>query len=385
MFMALNETEQIKKLLEDKKDILITFHPHSQGDAIASAAALALYLEKLGKRVEIVSAGFVAPQNLKFLKKIETIKSSFPHLQKFVITVDVEKTGLNELSYDLKDNRLRLFITPRAGFLNRDNLRTAQSDFKYDLIFVLDTQDLSGLGALYDNNTELFFSQPIINLDHHSANEHFGQVNLIDTTATATGELLYKLLTDLGPEHISEEVATALLTSIIANTKSFKTHNIKPRTLYLASRLMGLGADREHIVQNLYRTLKLSTLKLWGKALSNLEQERSLGLVWTSITRDDFVRSGAHAHELYNIVEEIIRNSPEAKLILLFHEQSTDEEGLPRIHVILDADKNYNAAELLKPFGLSTGDKKQATAIVAGKTLKETQEEIVNHIKNTAS
>jgi len=381
--MALNETEQIKKLLEGKKDILVTFHKNSKGDAIASAVALSLYLEKLGKRVDIVCDNFSLPQNLKFLKKAGNIKDSFPHLQKFVITVDVDKTGLNELSYDIKDDKLRIFVTPKQGFLARENIRTAQSDFKYDLIFILDTQELEGLGSLYDNNTELFYNQPIVNIDHHSANEQFGQVNLVETTATSTGEVLYNLIDDMGQENISDDIATGLLTAIIANTKSFKTQNIKPHTLYLASKLMNLGADRDHIVQNLYRTRSLSTLKLWGQALSHIQQDNSLGLVWTTITRDDFIRSGAHAHELYDIVDELIRNSPEAKLILLFHEQSATDENTNRIHVILDTDKGHDAAELLKPFGLTTGGKKQATTIVTGKNLKEVEEEITKYIRKT--
>ncbi len=381
--MALNETEQINKLLEGKKDILITFHKEGKGDAIASSIALALYLEKLGKRVDIVCDSFDLPQNLKFLKKVETIKTTFSHLQKFIITVDVDKTGLNELSYDLKDDKLRLFITPKQGFLSRDNIRTAQSDFKYDLIFVLDTQELEGLGGLYDNNTELFFNKPIINIDYHSTNEYFGQVNLVENTATSTGEVLYNLLNDIGQEHISDTVATSLLTAIIANTKSFKTQNIKPHTLYLASKLMILGADRDHIVQNLYRTRSLSTLKLWGQMLSHIQQDNSIGLVWTTITRDDFVRSGAQAQELYDIVDELIHNSPEAKLILLFHEQSSIDEHTSRIRVILDTDKGYDAVALLKPFGLVIGGKKQATTIVANKSLKEVEEEIVKHIKKT--
>ncbi|MFZ2190171.1 MAG: DHH family phosphoesterase [Candidatus Magasanikiibacteriota bacterium] len=378
--MSLTEYEQIKKLLESKKDILITFQPEDTGDAIASSVALALFLESLGKRVDIVSQNFVLPNNLKFLKKSAVIKNNFSHLQKFVITVNTDKTGVHELSYDLKDEKLRIFVTPKQGFLTRDDVRTAQSDFKYDLIFVLNTQELSSLGSIYDNNTELFYNKPVINIDHHTGNEHFGQINLIDSTATSVGEILANMLDNIGNEHMNEDVATALLTAIIVNTHSFKTQNIKPNTLNLASKLMSLGADRDYIVQNLYRTRSLSTLKLWGQALSHIQHDKSNGLVWTTITRDDFVRSGAEANELYDIVEELISNSPEANLTILFYEQNNNL-NIPSIHVILKTNKNYNAHELLKSFQPTKGDKKQAIAVIQNKTLKEVEEEVIAYIK----
>ena len=383
--MTLDEAGQISRLLENKKDVLICFGKNSTGDSIASSVALALYLEKMGKRVDIISDGFELPKNLKFLKKTIEIKSSFSHLQKFVITVDSGKTGVHELSYDLKEEKLRIFITPKKGFLTRNDVRTAQSDFKYDTIFVLGTGDYDKLGSIYDNNTELFYNKPVVNIDYNTTNEHFGQINIIESTTTSVGEILFNIFQDMGEENISEDIATALLTAIITNTRSFKTQNIKPHTLFLASKLMKLGADRDHIVQNLYRTRSLSTLKLWGQALSHINNDKSIGLVWTSITRDDFARSGAQASELYDIVDELISNSPEADITLLFHEQNESNKNTPKIHIILNVSKSYNAGELLKSYQPIMSDKKQATAIVEGKTLKEVEEEVIAHIKKQIS
>ena len=281
----------------------------------------------------------------------------------------------------MKDDNLRIFVTPNQNFLNKENVRTTQSDFKYDIIFTIDTPDLESLGSLYENNTELFFQKPVVNIDHKPNNEHFGHLNIVDITSTSTSEVLFELLQNWQEEIIDKKVALALLTGMIFNTNSFKTASVKPKTLTIASKLMHLGADRDHIIQNLYRTKSLSTLKLWGQALSHLQHAPEAGIVWTTITRDDFARSGAQASDLYDIVDELISNSPEAKLILLFHEHSTAEEN-PRIHVILDANKDFNAIELLKPYAPVVGDKKQATTIIASKSLKETETEVVEHIKN---
>ena len=373
-----NEIAQLKTAVGDKKNILITFRQDNKGDSIASALALGLFLEKMGKNVEIVCQNFVLPRQLKFLKKSEAIKSQFSHLQKFVLTVDTAKTGVEELSYDLKDNKLRIFVTPKQGFLNREDVRTAQSDFKYEIIFILDTPNFESLGTLYDNNTELFYKRPVINIDYSTLNEQFGQINLVDHTATSTAEVVFDILQKWQEELIDIDVATALLAGMISNTNSFKTESTKPQTLNSASKLIHLGANRDYIIQNLYRTRSLSTLKLWGQALSHLQYEKSLGLVWTTLTRDDFARSGSHENELYEIIDEIIATSPEAKIILLIHEH--DEPGKIKIHAILNTSKGQNALSLLMPFKPS-GNEKTATCLIEDKSLNEVEEMIIENIK----
>lgn len=378
--MAFGSTQQIHQLLDDKKHILITFRKNGNGDAIASAIALLLFLEKQGKRADIICQNFILPKNYKFLKKSETIKSNISNLQKFIITLDVKEVGMKELSYDIKNQQLRIFITPEKGFLTRDHIRTSQSDFKYDLIITINTQDLSGLGSLYDNNTELFYKTPIINLDHDATNEHFGHINKIDITATSTAEVLYNLFKKLGEEYIDEQISTALLTGMISSTHSFKAENVKPHTLSIAGKLISMGADRDYIVKNLYRTRTISTLKLWGRALAHIQHDSDNGLVWSSITRDDFIRSGADRNDLKDIVDELISNSPEAKLILLLHEDpDTKKHGI--IHGTLSVEKQFDAIKILKPFN-PTGQKRQASFIIEGKELKQVEDEVLKEIKS---
>ncbi|MFA5813459.1 MAG: DHH family phosphoesterase [Patescibacteria group bacterium] len=379
--MAFNQTQQIHQLWEDKKNILITFRKNGAGDAISSAIALLLFLERLGKRVDVICEDFVLPKNFSFLKNSDKIRPAISDLQKFVVTLDVKETGLQELSYDLKDEKLRIYITPKKGFLTRDNVRTAQSDFKYDLIITVNTPDLNSLGGLYENNTELFYKTPIINIDHENANEHYGHINLIDITAASTAEIIYELLKNLGEEYIDNGLSTALLAGMIAATHSFKLPNVKPHTLSIAGKLISLGADRDKIIRQLYRTRSISTLKLWGEALSHLQSDKETKLVWTSITRDNFVRSGAQETDLYDVVEEIISTSPEAELIIIFHEHSAGGEP-PLIHVILHSNKNtYDAKKLLQNYHPPTGNKKQSICVISGKPMKQVEEEVVREIK----
>lgn len=374
--MARTVPEQIRQLIDSSKHILVTFRRGGDGDAIGSALALALFLERLGKRADIVSDGFELPASYRFLKNAETIRPQFPHLQKFIVSIDVKDIGVDTLTYDIKDEKLCISIAPKQGFLTRDRVRTAQSDFLYDLIFVLDTPDTASLGLLYENNTELFFKTPMVNIDHRADNEHFGHVNAVEVTNSTTAETVFNLLKQIGAEYIDEHIATALLTGIVAKTRSFKNNATKSTTLAHASALVELGANRETIVQHLFRTRTIAMLRLWGQALQHLQMDKTLGLVWSTITRDDMVRCGAVEQDLSDMIDEIVANSPEAKLILLLHEHRDASVGT---HGILKTESGYSAKNLLHGFS-PTGDDRCASFVLAAMPLPEAEKTIIDHL-----
>lgn len=375
--MALNDIQQLHKILEDSKQILLVFGLEKNEDDIASTLALKLFLEKQNKQVDIVAENFTVPKNLKFLPKIADIRGELAHLQKLTIKVDISRAKIETLSYDIKDNWLSIHLSPKQGTITKNDLRTAQSNFKYDLIIAIGARDLESLGNIFFSNTDLFYKTPVVNIDRHASNEHYGQINLVDITATSVAEIVYKIMFQLGEAFIDENIATCVLTGIISQTHGFKVAQVTPGTLNLASRLMNMGAGREEIIRNLYRTQSISSLKLWGRALSNLQTSLDLGLVWTSITRDDFTRSGADEEDLKNIISELISNTPEARIILLFNEITGQNNN---IRVTITADKPHNALELLLPYrGL--GNKKTATVILEGKTLAMAEEEILKLVK----
>ena len=381
-FVMLDEYEQIKKLLSEKRHILIVFRPDSEGDALGSALALKFFIEHRHRQVDIVASGFSVPKNLRFLTKDDDsgVKAELSNLQKFIIKVDVARAPIETLSYDVKDGWLSIYLTPKQGAITKNELRTAQSTYKYDLIIAIDTPDLDSLGEIFHNNTDLFYRVPIINIDNRVSNEQFGQVNLIDVNATAISEIVYELLTQLENDLIDEKIATALLTGLIAKTKSFKTASVTPHTLNLSSQLMDRGANREKIIQNLYRTKTVAALKLWGRVLTHLENDRNSGLVWATITRDDFSRSGAIVEDLREIVDELLLTSPEAKIVLLVYENPQNND----VCAMLYSEKEADAKNLLIAFN-PKGDKRRAEITVEDKNLKQVEEELVNTIKSKTS
>ena len=181
-----------------------------------------------------------------------------------------------------------LLFPRRKAFLPAEDVKTRSGEFKYDLVIVLDTPDLESLGSIYDNDTEFFYQIPIINIDHGSNNEAFGQINLVELTAIATAEILFNLFTNYSRDLLDENIATCLLAGIIAKTKSFKTQNLTPQSLSVSSQLISMGARREEIVNQLYRSRSLNVLKLWGRVLARLTSALENKLVWTVLTQVDF-------------------------------------------------------------------------------------------------
>src|SRR5687768_10761511 len=235
--MALTSERQFMETLQKSEHPLITFRKEWSIDAVASALALAKFLEKKGKKVDIIAEGFAMPRSLKFLPGIERIRPSFTHLQKFVIHRDLAKTKIDELSYDIEGDKLRIHVTPKAGRFDGKDVTTASTDFKYDCIITVDTPDYGSLGSLFTANTEFFYDRPTVNIDHEPSNEQYGNLNVVDITATSTSECVHSLLKSTGEHFLTEEIATCLLTGIISKTRSFKTASVTPRTLDIASEL----------------------------------------------------------------------------------------------------------------------------------------------------
>ena len=159
-----------------------------------------------------------------------------------------------------------------------------------------------------------------------------------------------------GEHFLTEEVATCLLTGIIAKTRSFKTANVTPKTLEFASELVAAGARREDIVQNLYRTRSIATLKLWGRALARLKFDPVTKMAWTLLVRQDFIHSGASEENLPDVIDELIVNSPEAEITGLFYEQEslTEPGKISGVCSLISSEKHASALGLvagLKPEG----------------------------------
>jgi len=374
--MALNTTQQIYESVKQSKSPLITFKKEFNTDILASSIAIALWLKKLDKKAEIVCHNFAIPENMGFLPLTDIIKKELNNLRKFVIDLDISETEVDKFSYKVEGDKLRIFITPKNGEFSNDQVALKNSNYKHDLIFTLNTPDLESLSEIYETNPDFFYNTPIVNVCNLPENEHYGQINMVSLTATSISEILYDLFYDIDSALVDEHIATALLTGMIDQTKSFKDSKVTPKSLNIASQLVAAGAQREDIIKNLYQTKKVSTLKLWGTILNKLQTDDKQKIAWSRVTSEDFKATRTTSKDLIDIIEELITSIPTIELSAIFFQ--TDNS---HTHCIVKAEKNINLLENLSEFK-PQGTQNLIRFAIDTKDFENAEEQVHEYLKN---
>lgn len=207
-------TESILK----SDSIAITYHQSPDGDALGSALGLMLGLRKIGKEAYIISRDKV-PGIYRFLPNTEEIKenSSCP-----------------------KKNT--------------------------HCVIVLDCGNVERISGKIDKSK----INPVINIDHHISNSKYGDINYVDTMASATGEIVYNLLKSLDVV-MDTDIAKCLYTAIITDTGSFKYSSTTASTHLIVGELIKTGIDFPLIHRTIFENKPLRKLKLYGKLLEKVE------------------------------------------------------------------------------------------------------------------
>ncbi len=372
--MELSPKQQISELIKQSQKILVVSHKNAGGDAVGSMLALERVLTKQGKEVSLVLSEKLE-ETLTFLPGIEKIKNDINGARDLVIRINKDKYPVEKLSYDTEDGFLNIVLTPVNGSLEKNNLEFVNGAFKFDLIFVLDTPDVEKIDAVYDKYTELFFETPIVNIDHHSGNEYFGTVNMVDLTATSTAEILVSIIEAMGPGNFDADVSTCLLTGIIADTASFKNVNTTPKSLTISAQMLAAGARQQDIIQNLYKTRPLATLKLWGRVLAGLEYDQTHRMVVSSITARDFQETGSNIEEIHGVLDELLASTPGTDVVLLLA-----ETGQGKVTGKLKGMNGQDVLAIAEAFG-GSGHVLAAGFDMAGTTLEKAKTEVVAKIQ----
>ncbi len=381
----LSKEDQFFKQVNKAKNVLITFSVDFNGDAISSSLALFWLLKKMGKKVNVVadtslsdnSEQISAGKIFKFLPGFSEIKNTLNNVRKFIVSLDISNAKVNQIKYTLEKDKLNFIISPKEGFFTDKDISTKTSGFKYDLIITVDAMDLESLGKTYDNNIEFFYKTPIINIDHHPSNEEFGQINIIDLNTVSSSEIIFNIFKSQSVDLIDEDIATCFLAGIIHKSKSFKTPNLTPKTLLNTSQLINLGARREEIINNLYRSRSLESLKLWGKVLNNLKSTKEEKIIYSELRKSDFTETGANSNHLLSVVEELIASIPKAKIIIIFYPDFKNEKITKFFTFSV---KNINSLDIIKEYQ-ATGSQKIAQGINY-KDLNSSKEEVLKTIKD---
>jgi phosphoesterase RecJ-like protein len=289
-----------RQLVTNAQRILLVSHIRPDGDAIGSLLALGLALQDSGKDVQMVSE--------------DGVPGSFRHLS------------------------------------GSDKIRK-QTEGDFDLIAVLDCSDAQRVGNALDG-----YPIPDLNIDHHITNLNFARINLVDTQATATSEILAAMIPSWELP-ITLPVAEALLNGLLTDTLGFRTFNMTPRALRVAADLVEIGANLPELYQKALNARSSAAARYWGAGLSKLQVEDRM--LWTTLTLDDrraVNYPGRDDADLVNILTTI----EDADIYIVFIEQSDQ-----RVKVSWRARPGYDVSKIAFQFG-GGGHKPAAGAEING-------------------
>ncbi len=239
------------QLLEEAHHIIIFSHRNPDGDTIGGNIALRLGLEANGKSVTSVCADML------------------PSMYNIMPCCDVFQQDWDRSKVDM--------------YMNVDGSSTTQ--------LVFPEQDPS----LIDGRV------PFVSIDHHISNTLFGTLNLVVPDACSTTFILYYLFRALEWK-ITPLMATHLLLGLYYDTGSFMHSNTTPDVLRVASELQSLGADRQLVMNVLYRQRTPEQLKIWGMILERA-QKTDEGVIVSGATSADIAQSGAKPDEISGVVD----------------------------------------------------------------------------------
>lgn len=318
---------QIVDLIKRSENILIMPSAPVDGDSLGSALALYLALKKTGKEATVVCADPV-PDAFRFLPTTKVISEDFTAAEDFIVTLDCRKSKLKTIRTKLETDKVNIIITAKKGKFSAEDVSFHHGPHRYDLIITVDTGDPEQLGRFYEDNPEIFTEIPLINIDHHASNGNFGRINYVDFMSSSTTELLIPLIADLereyGSDLMDEDIATLLLAGIITDTGSFQNANTTPRSFANAAHLIRHGARQQEIIQHVFKTKNLSTLKLWGRILTKMKVDAEHKIVWSTIGSADFADTGSTDDETGGIIDELMSNAPGTEIVLLLKQKENN-------------------------------------------------------------
>jgi len=172
---------------------------------------------------------------------------------------------------------------------------------QYDAVFALDCGNLFRVGDGYE---KLKGMGPVINIDHHTTNETFGVVNIIDAGASSVAEILYRLYKTMKAA-MSFNVAINLYTAIFTDTGSFRYSNTNSQAFLICEEMTKFGVSPSYVAQMVHENHPKERFLLLGLVLATLETHKSDTIAMAMVTQDMFRRTNTSKEHTEGFVESV--------------------------------------------------------------------------------
>lgn len=219
-----------------------------------------------------------------------------------------------------------------------------------------------------------FFTQKdnTVCIDHHYQAEPFASLSYVEPSRSATGELIYELLT-LGNIEITKEIASYLYCAISSDTGSFQYASVNRRTYEIIIALTDTGINATHLCSMLYERNSLTQLKLKAEAINSITLYKN-GLIATAkITNALMKKYGAKNSDTDALAQ--IPRSIEGVMISAFLKELPDGD----IRVSLRSLGDYNIEPVARKFG-GGGHKKAAGCTIKGVSIENAEMQLVEEL-----
>ncbi len=256
-------------LINAEQPMIILPHVSPDGDTIGSSVALYLALQQLSKEVYIVLD--------------DKLPSDFGYIASDIVLTS-EQFKIQKIAY-----------------------KTA---------ICVDMSDVERLGE----RKPLINSVYLMNIDHHRTNTEFGDVQCVDASAAATGEIIFKILKELNVT-VTAAMAEALYIAIITDTGNFKYSNTTATTLRIAAELLEIPFDRMRAINKIYHSIPRQKVALHANATEKTKFYNNGKIAVCTVSCADLLAYNALEEYTEGLVETI-RDIDGVEVVIFLKERS---------------------------------------------------------------
>ena len=243
-----NAQEQIIAKLKESESILIAVNDNPSVDELSSALALTLAINNSGKHATAVASGEM-PDALTFLRPEKTFENSVDSLRDFIIALNKEKA--DHLRYKLVGDHVKIFITPYRSIISEKDLEFEQGDFNIDFVLALNVESQDRLDGALAAHGRIFHDASVGTLTVGENQTNLNGIHWHAENASSLSEISVQIIESLGKKNLTQPVATALLTGIVAETDRFSNVKATAEVMSLAAKLISSGADQQLVVSKI--------------------------------------------------------------------------------------------------------------------------------------
>lgn len=174
------------------------------------------------------------------------------------------------------------------------------------------TLEMSG----YASQPERLAGKTIVNIDHHTSNQNYGQWNYVRENAAANCQNIYEVLKAIDCV-FTPEIATAVYMGLSTDTGNFLFSNVTSETLRIAADMKDFGADTDMIRETMYESCSRKRMILMQYILNNLKISENGKYAWSKLSHEMMETLKPDSTDIDGLINTI-KNIEDVEVAVLF-------------------------------------------------------------------